>query len=244
MKHGIFLIVLLFSFAVIAKSQQSANAYNDSMLTMLLKGIPKSKQEAFKKTYNAMPDDNKRIYEAFALPISSKKELISNIDSSYNNIEEAIKYFTEITGAGFDLYIEFNPPQKILHKGESVDFWCSTIDSSGSAPLFQEWNLELTSSKLDSLLQQVNWDRMKLTKLKAALQKANCISIKNGSPIEVGFARSGMGKYSYLIFEKDLNATQIKQYNDGCSYIFYKNNIVLEYGGGAVGSQCFPYEEE
>ena len=53
-------------------------------------------------------------------------------------------------------------------------------------------------------------------------------------------ARSGMGKYSLKLFDIDLTNDQIKQYNDGCTYIFYKKNIVLEYGGGAVGSQCFP----
>jgi hypothetical protein len=49
-----------------------------------------------------------------------------------------------------------------------------------------------------------------------------------------------MGKYFYELFDDDLTQEQIKQYNDSCTHIFYKKNIVLEYGGGAVGSQCFP----
>ena len=86
-------------------------------------------------------------------------------------------------------------------------------------------------------------DRSKLEKLRASLVKANCISIDNRQPVEVGFARSGMGKYYYLIFDSNLTAKQINDYNNDCEYIFYKDNIVLMYGSGATGSLCFPYEE-
>jgi hypothetical protein len=86
-------------------------------------------------------------------------------------------------------------------------------------------------------------DRNKFEKLHASLLKAHCISIKSGNPVEVGFARSGMAKYDYLIFENHLTDTQMKRYNNGCEYIFYKDNIVLEHAIGAVGSPCFPYEE-
>ena len=72
------------------------------------------------------------------------------------------------------------------------------------------------------------------------LDKANCISVYNKDAIEIGYARSGMGKYSYLIFDKSLTEEEKDKYNNGCEYIFYKDNIVLEYGGGAIGSQCFP----
>jgi hypothetical protein len=29
------------------------------------------------------------------------------------------------------------------------------------------------------------------------------------------------------------------KYNDGCTYILVDNRLVLEYGGGAIGPQCF-----
>jgi len=51
---------------------------------------------------------------------------------------------------------------------------------------------------------------------------AHCISIKNSNPVEIGFARRGMGKYNYLIFDKQLAAPQMKYYYNGCEYIFYK----------------------
>ena len=37
-----------------------------------------------------------------------------------------------------------------------------------------------------------------------------------------------------------LTNNEIKQkFNDGCMYKYFKENIALEYGGGAIGSQCF-----
>jgi hypothetical protein len=42
------------------------------------------------------------------------------------------------------------------------------------------------------------------------------------------------------MFNADLTKKQINLYNDGCRYIYLKKNIVLQYEGGAAGSQCFP----
>ena len=72
------------------------------------------------------------------------------------------------------------------------------------------------------------------------MDKANCISISGKDPVVIGWQRSGMGIFSYNIFKKNLEEKKIKDYNDGCTYIFYKDNIVLEFGGGAFGIQCFP----
>ena len=104
----------------------------------------------------------------------------------------------------------------------------------------QKWNLEYNSDSLNKMLKLLNWTNETLKTIKKMLVDANCVSIENGENTKIGFARSGFGKYSYLLFNKDLTTEQIKEYNDGCSYIFYKNNIVLEYGGGALGPQCFP----
>lgn len=55
----------------------------------------------------------------------------------------------------------------------------------------------------------------------------------------IGFARSGMGKYSYKLFDNQLTENQKQRYNNGCEYIFYKDSVVLEYGGGTIRPQCF-----
>ena len=97
-----------------------------------------------------------------------------------------------------------------------------------------------TISCRTQMIKPLGWTNATLTTIKKLLADANCVSIENGDITTVGFARSGMGKYSFKLFDKDLSSEQIKEYNDGCMYIFHKKNIVLEYGGGAVGSQCFP----
>jgi len=103
----------------------------------------------------------------------------------------------------------------------------------------RNWHLEISSTKTDSLLTTLGWTNETLRILKQKLEKANCISVENGNPATIGFQRSGMGKYSYKVFKKPLTDSLKNKYDDGCTYIFYKNNIVLEYGGGAIGSQCF-----
>jgi len=92
---------------------------------------------------------------------------------------------------------------------------------------------------LDKIIKSIGWTNQTLDKIKKLLSEANCISIENGKITTIGFARSGMGKYYYRIFEKPLNEKNKTEYNNNCQYIFYKDNIVLEYGGGAIGSQCF-----
>ena len=89
-------------------------------------------------------------------------------------------------------------------------------------------------------MKKIGWNQNTLKFIQKLLTEANCISIKNGKMTNIGFARSGMGKYSYNIFENKLDQKEISEFNDGCTYIYYKDNIVLEYGGGAIGPQCFP----
>lgn len=102
------------------------------------------------------------------------------------------------------------------------------------------WNLEINSKKADSLLQSIGWTQKDLEILENKLDKANCISVANGEPTSIGWQRSGMGKFYYNVFNNNLSDSLIKQFNGGCTHIYYKDNIVLEFGGGAIGPQCFP----
>lgn len=174
-----------------------------------------------------------------SLPRSSKRELISNIDSNFEKIILLKTSYLKLIPKDYIVSIEFNPAQKIISTEESIDLKIQHI-SNTQRDFKQEWKLGYNSNKLTQMIKPLGWTSETLKTIKKLLSDANCISIENGKITTIGFARSGMGKYSFKLFNKDLTNKQIKKYNDDCMYIFYKKNIVLEYGAGAVGSLCFP----
>jgi hypothetical protein len=243
--------ILLICFTLYFESSfgqaDSLKVVKDSLLASFLKDLPTEMHKEFIEEYkNMTPDQKKQMLELkdffSPMPTSSKKQLIQNVDTNYSNILALKTYFKSIIPTGLFIYIEFKSPEKILNLDESLDFWAFREDkiSRNTETIFQEWNVELKSSELDSLLNLTPLKRKDLQELKKYLDKAHCISVSNRREFEIGFARSGMGKYSYLIFDKPLTRAEQEKYNNGCEYIFYKDNIVLEYGGGAVGPQCFP----
>ena len=136
--------------------------------------------------------------------------------------------------------IEFNPEDRVWSTPKSIDLAIyQKIEDDTYRQYWKEYRLTYDSPELEEMLKILQWNRQTLRRVKNLLDAANCISISNRKQASVGFARSGMGKYSYLLFPKPLSDAQTKKYNDGCQYIFYKDHVVLEYGGGAVGAQCF-----
>ncbi|HET6225030.1 MAG TPA: hypothetical protein VFF27_02050 [Bacteroidia bacterium] len=106
-------------------------------------------------------------------------------------------------------------------------------------PGFLEWNLKIDSERMDSILKPLGWTRETLELLKEKLDDANCIQIESGEPAKIGFKRSGMGMYFFNVFENPIPDSLKADYNDSCRYIIANDRLVLEYGGGAIGSQCF-----
>jgi len=238
----------LTSFSQSDTSRKKADT--DTLLSKILYALPREMHKQFIEDYNKMNATQRKemleLIDAFAsMPRSSKKQLIQNVDTNYSNIVALKSFFKTIVPINYSMYIEFKPPEKILNLDESIDFWLYRKNQKNNKDevIFQNWSIELKSTKLDSLLSLTTLKRNDLQNLKKYLDKANCISVSNKANFEIGFARSGMGKYSYLIFDKPLSKEEQKKYNNGCEYIFYKTNIVLEYGGGAIGPQCFPDSE-
>ncbi len=240
MKYLPFLIILCFS-AISTNAQKFNKSVNkDSLFRALLKNAPEDKKSEFLQAYETGNDATKE-FALFVLmmPRSSKNELIKNIDTNYRKIELLKNQYQQLVPKGFVVSIEFNSPDKFLDTKETIDL--RILQQSGiEKKVFQEWNLEYDSQKLQKMLVMLKWTKTTLNNIKKLIKDANCISVENGEITTIGFARSGLGKYSYMLFNKDLEPDNIKKYNDGCEHIFYKKNIVLVYGGGATGSQCFP----
>jgi hypothetical protein len=169
----------------------------------------------------------------------TEKDLIANYENRKNAILAVKDYFATIVPPHKRVEIEFTDSHTLGR------LEVSSLDSATGAtiyPIFQQWNLSTTSSQVDSILAALHWTQDTLRRLKHKLDVAFCISVGSGDPCEVGFHRSGMGMFSYELFSKPIADSLKDSYNNGCTDIIYNPTVVLEYGGGAIGPQCFPKE--
>lgn len=167
----------------------------------------------------------------------NKQELIENYTKRKTQILELKNYFNSIVPKNKQVEIEFESDSKLSR------FGVSSIDTATGGiiyPIFLEWHLKTGSDKVDSVIKTIGWTQETLKDLKQMLDKANCIQIESGEPTKIGWQRSGMGMYFYNVFAMPVADSLKKHYNDSCTYILYNDKLVLEYGGGAIGSQCFP----
>lgn len=166
----------------------------------------------------------------------SVTELKENFNNRQNEIYELKEYYNSVVPDNRFVEIEFEDKNTIGR------FGISELDSITGRPnksIFLDWHLKIDSEKIDSLLRTLNWTESTLIELKDKLENANCIQIESGEPTKIGFQRSGMGMYFFNIFERPIPDSLISYYNDSCTYIYVNKNLVLEFGGGAIGPQCF-----
>jgi hypothetical protein len=230
------------------------NIDKDSLFDVSIKRLPESMREEYMKEYKNGNEQSKEfLLFMISMPKSSKIELINNLENKKTEIQNLKNEYVKLVPKDYFVEIEFEAESKILNVPEQITIKIyktvkenkkskdnNVIKRNDNLELVsQNWNLKPNSQELDQILKTLNWTSQTLIEIKKLLKEANCISIKNGKVTTIGFARSGMGLYSYKIFEAELTAKQKEEYNNGCEYIYYKDKIVLEYGGGAVGPQCF-----
>lgn len=160
---------------------------------------------------------------------SNYKDLTENYELNSKEITQLKTYINSIVPPNKSVDIEFDD-------NNTLGIFHVTADGNCDS----NWDVKVHSGKVDTLLQKLGWTNKTLKTLKARLDKANCISVASGDPCRIGFQRSGMGKYYYNLFDKPIADSLRATYNDSCTYILYKKNVVLEWGGGAIGNQCFP----
>lgn len=158
----------------------------------------------------------------------SVTELKENFEAKKTEIYEVRNYVNKITPSYKLVHIEFddNNTLGIFHVKVEDKFESN-------------WDVKIKSGKADTLLQKLGWTEQTLKTLKDKLDKANCIGVTSGEPCNISFQRSGMGMYSFNIFDKPIPDSLKTSYNDSCTYIMVNDKLVLEYGGGAIGNQCF-----
>jgi hypothetical protein len=166
----------------------------------------------------------------------SVTDLKEIFEKNKTEIYELKRYFNEIVPKNRFVEIEFEDDNTLGR------FGIKALDSTAgnpNGPMFLEWDLKTNTAKMDSLIEPMGWTRETLKTLKEKLDKADCIQIESGEPTKIGFKRSGMGMYSFNVFDQPIPDNLIERYNDSCTYILVNRKLVLEYRGGAIGSQCF-----
>lgn len=166
----------------------------------------------------------------------SLTELKENFTERKTEIYELKRYFNSIVPKNRFVEIEFENDNTLTR------FGIKPLDNTAgdpTGPMFLEWGLKINTERMDSIIKPMGWTRETLKNLKEKLDKANCIQIESGEPAKIGFQRSGMGMYSFNVFDNPIPDSLRKNYNDSCTYIIVNERLVLEYGGGAIGSQCF-----
>ncbi len=163
-------------------------------------------------------------------------ELVENFKKKEKEIYALKSYFRAIVPKNKSVEIEFDGDNKLFRFGITCT---DKNDSNYCKPGFLEWDIKVGSPKMDSLLSTLGWTPKTLGNLKDKLDEANCISIISGEPATIGFKRSGMGMYFFTVFDKPMSDSTKLLYRDTCTYIIASDLLVLEYGGGAVGPQCF-----
>lgn len=218
----------------------------DSLFQVVIKNAHPTKVKELTKAYKeSNPQEKDFLLMMLSMPKSSKEKQIDNLKVHENAIKTLIKEYSDVIPDSLIVFIEFNPRDVFLNKDENIDLRIRSNrrnKNDGIDLNFQGWYLPYNSPILLEQIKILGWDENTLITIKNLLDIANCNSIENGDIATVGFARSGMGKYSYKFFKSDLNKEEQAKYDDGCSYIYYERNIVLEYGGGAIGQQCFEKE--
>jgi len=159
----------------------------------------------------------------------SVSELKEEYYSNEKAIDDLIVYFNEIKPKDKILAIEFEDDETI---GRLV-----IQDKESDSTFFQHWDFSKDTLITSDLKSKLGWDLETIEILKEKLDNADCISIEDDEPIKIGFKRSGMGMYSFDIFQDKM--TDRNKFNNNCQYILVSNKLALEYGGGAIGPQCF-----
>jgi hypothetical protein len=160
----------------------------------------------------------------------SVTELKEEYFSKEKEIQDVINYYDFIKPKDYTVDIEFTD-EKLLSR-------LTIYKKDSSKVVYQKWDVPIGEMQSQELTTYLEWNANEVKTLKEKLDKANCISVEDGEPIKIGFKRSGMGMFSFVIFRN--KGTDIQNFNNGCDYIMVNRNLALQYGGGAIGPQCFP----
>ncbi|RQO75548.1 hypothetical protein DBR43_09415 [Pedobacter sp. KBW06] len=181
------------------------------------------------------------------------EEVFLNYKEHEKEILDAKKYFSSIMPNDVAFYIKFHPKDKVDFTLRQKNYWNKS--SWLKSPIFDEYgqyrefDIDMNSGELSLALDLINIDRKKLEKIRRYLNKANCISISKNfnfqldtasAYISIGYPTADLYGLNYIMFENSMSSKLMADINDACNYKKINNKVLVEYGGPAFGSNCFP----
>ena len=175
-------------------------------------------------------------------PFNKEKPCNPDIMAEYCNeheqeMRELIAYANQSLEPGKRMELEFE-------KGKVSRFHIFANDKDSI------WSTHWNPVNTDSIMQIVGLEEGEFDNIRLRLKDLECISIEAHTTHEdyatIGFRRVGFGMYSFVIYNRPMTPEEKKHYTDDPSFIPYKDNVVFEYGGGAIGPQAFSsdYKED
>ena len=231
-------------YGQLKEPQLRAEINRDSLIQTLIQEFSAEEQS---ELLNATDGAMDFILFMGTMPTSNKKELINNYTAREPEINRLKVQFKELIPTGLNVEFEIDPPHKYFDIPERISlkiFRTGDKENSRDRMIFHSDSYNDIPDSLETGYKILGWDESILTNIRQLLSDANCISISTGNErATIGYSYSGLGKYAYKLFDQILSEEQQQKYNDGCLYIYYKDHVVLEYGGGAIGRQCFEEDE-
>jgi len=180
-----------------------------------------------------------------------KSDLISNFEKRNSEIIDLKNYFDKIVPKKFSVNIRYESSNVV-----NLEVYEKPNDTLKKELLFRKWDINVydyiekpqteyekkyhgKTNSLELVKSKLNWTDKTFRKLYTKLESAECIGISKWKLTNIEYGYNGLGVYSYKIFDHNLDKKEIEKFNDGCINVFYKNNVVLSFGGGAIGMQCF-----
>ncbi|MEL6614912.1 MAG: hypothetical protein AAFQ43_04195, partial [Bacteroidota bacterium] len=128
----------------------------------------------------------------------------------------------------------------------TVDFHVAVRGASWDDPKrVQVWDVSETHPEVTRGLAMLGWTLDDLRALRTEVRSAGGIGISGplaGGGFRLRHKRVGMGMYTFVLADKAMVADSLLGF-DGCSVYYIDAHTAMEYGGGAVGSDCMPPPE-
>ncbi|QHL86881.1 hypothetical protein GU926_05285 [Nibribacter ruber] len=181
------------------------------------------------------------------------KGVFTNYEEKKSEIDSLASYFNKIKPKELVLFIRFNSDDNIDFKLDQKNYHDKTtwyteaiFDDYGQ---FHRFDIDLDNKELEDAFKIVNLDKEKIEKLRTYLDKANCNSISNSFSIpdklkidysSIGYPTNDLYGLEYLIFDTIPEQAIIDEIVKGCNFKKINKRILVQYGGPAFGSDCFP----